>query len=130
MTLETGRPEEPRRLLFVYGTLKRGGENHSCLRSQQLLGAARTAAGYRLYRLDGYPGMVADGSHASGVSGEVWAVDAATLAALDLFEGVDEGLYERVPVRLLPPFDAQPVQTYLYLRDLAGRVPLGGDWPV
>jgi gamma-glutamylcyclotransferase (GGCT)/AIG2-like uncharacterized protein YtfP len=122
-----GRPEQTH-LLFVYGTLKRGGENHAHLQSQTWLGPARTAAGYRLYRLDGYPGMVADASHAGGVSGEVWAVDEGALAGLDRFEGVGEGLYERVPVRLLPPFDAQLVHTYLYLRDLADRPPMAGDW--
>jgi gamma-glutamylaminecyclotransferase len=130
MTPEPGGLDRPRRLLFVYGTLKRGGENHARLQAQTLLGPARTSAGYRLYQLDGYPGMVADASQAGSVSGEVWAVDDPALAELDLFEGVDEGLYERVAVRLAPPFEGQHVETYLYLRDLGGRRSLAGEWPV
>jgi gamma-glutamylaminecyclotransferase len=119
-----------RHLVFVYGTLKRGGENHRFLAGQTYVGPARTAAGYRLYRLSGYPGMVADEGDASGVAGEIWAVDEPTLRQLDEFEGVDEGLYERTSVRLRAPFDREQVETYLYRRSIEGRTALEGEWPV
>lgn len=115
--------------LFVYGTLKRGGSNHRWLSDQVCLGEARTVAGYRLYHLGEYPGMVADPTDSAGVSGEVWQVSPEALARLDAFEGVPEGLYAREPVSLLGPWADQRVDSYLYLRSVAGRQDLGGNWP-
>ena len=115
--------------VFVYGTLKRGGSNHSFLAAQSFLGAVRTAPGYILYSLGDYPDMVRMADDTTGVVGELWAVDDAGLKQLDLLEGVAEGLYERVSLRLAPPFADQPVETYLYLRSLKGRRPLGTTWP-
>jgi gamma-glutamylcyclotransferase (GGCT)/AIG2-like uncharacterized protein YtfP len=114
--------------VFVYGTLKRGGPNHHYLAGQQFLGTARTAAGYTLYSLGDYPGMVnsVDASHT--VTGEVWEVDTRCLVGLDQLEGVAEGLYERVPAKLAPPFADQPIETYLYLLGLEGRRHVGSDW--
>lgn len=116
--------------VFVYGTLKRGGDNHHYLAYQQFLGAARTTAGYTLYSLGDYPGMVRASQDTAGVTGELWAVDAACLQQLDLLEGVNEGLYERVPVKLAAPPDDQPVETYLYLGGVTGRKALGSTWEV
>lgn len=110
--------------IFVYGTLKKGCKNHPHLADQTYVGDARTAPGYRLHDLGDYPGMVAGGD---SVTGEVWSVDAASLARLDAFEGVDEGLYRREPVKLLPPFDRETVWTYLYARDPAGRPAIAAD---
>jgi len=114
--------------VFVYGTLKRGCLNHHYLAGQKFLGSARTGDGYTLYSLGNYPGMVRSTESDRHVIGEVWAVDPAGLAGLDKLEGVDEGLYERVPIPLEPPFADQPVETYLYLRNLAGRPEIGSDW--
>jgi gamma-glutamylcyclotransferase (GGCT)/AIG2-like uncharacterized protein YtfP len=114
--------------LFVYGTLKRGCKNHPHLSGQVYVGEARTAPGYRLHDLGDYPGMVADSTDMAGVTGELWSVDAAALAHLDEFEGVDEGLYRRERVTLLAPFADAEVHTYLYARDVAGRPALGPTW--
>lgn len=114
-------------LVFVYGTLKRGCKNHRFLAGQSYVGTARTAPGFRLYHLGKYPGMIADQTDTEGVSGEVWSVDTATLARLDAFEGVPEGLYRRVPAPLLAPFENQTVYTYLYARDLGPHRALGSD---
>jgi gamma-glutamylcyclotransferase (GGCT)/AIG2-like uncharacterized protein YtfP len=114
--------------IFVYGTLKRGGGNHAYLAGQQFLGTARTAPGFTLYSLGDYPAMVRAPDDTAGVSGELWAVDAGCLQRLDELEGVAERLYERVPIPLEPPFADQPVETYLYLRSLAGRPEIGSDW--
>ncbi len=46
-------------LLFVYGTLKRGCRNHRHLAGQAFVGPARTAPGFTLYDLGGYPGIAA-----------------------------------------------------------------------
>ena len=116
--------------VFVYGTLKRGGDNHHYLAYQQFLGAAHTLPGYTLYSLGDYPGMVRAADDTDGVTGELWAVDDACLRQLDLLEGVAEGLYERVSVKLTPPFDGQAVETYLYRGSVTGRKALGPAWEV
>lgn len=107
--------------LFVYGTLKRGCRNHRLLAGQQFLGKARTVAGYRLFDLGEYPGMIVDATDHTGVTGELWSIDADRLAELDAFEGVPEGLYQRASVRLLEPFAGQSAETYLYTSDLGGH---------
>lgn len=116
-------------LVFVYGTLKRGGGNHRHLAGQQFLGKAGTVPGYALYALGDYPGMVRAPEESRGIQGEVWQVDAACLAQLDRLEGVSEGLYERVSVKLAAPFHDQPVETYLYLPSPGGRRVAGTEWP-
>jgi gamma-glutamylaminecyclotransferase len=114
--------------VFVYGTLKRGGDNHHYLAYQQFLGVAQTPPGYTLYSLGDYPGMVRAPDDTAGVIGELWAVDDACLKELDLLEGVAEGLYERVTIPLPAPFDGQPVETYLYLGSVTGRPKLGREF--
>jgi gamma-glutamylaminecyclotransferase len=116
-----------RKLVFVYGTLKRGGSNHAFLAQQEFLGVAETAAGFVLFELAGFPGMVAQ-PITTGVSGEVWRIDADTLTRLDELEGIAEGLYRRERVPLLPPFADQNVEAYLYNRSVAGRPKIGGSW--
>jgi gamma-glutamylcyclotransferase (GGCT)/AIG2-like uncharacterized protein YtfP len=115
-------------LIFVYGTLKRGGRNHHYLAGQQFLGEACTAPGYTLFSLGDYPGMVRSADAANHVTGEVWAVDAAGLARLDELEGVDEQLYARELIALAAPFADQTAETYLYLRNLDGRPAIGAVW--
>jgi gamma-glutamylcyclotransferase (GGCT)/AIG2-like uncharacterized protein YtfP len=110
--------------VFLYGTLKRGGVSHHFLAGQRWVAAARTEPAFRLYQLDGYPGMVAARAGLS-IEGEIWEVDAACLDRLDKWEGTDIGLYVRAPIRLLPPHDTLPVEAYLYLKSIAGRSELG-----
>ncbi len=121
-----------RTLVFVYGTLKQGGSNHHYLAGQTLLGTARTVAGYTLYSLGGYPGLVAEPAAAEGVAGEIWAVEAACLRRLDILEGVEEGLYAREPAPLAPPHDGlnPSVHFYRYLRPVPDRARLGAVWAV
>jgi gamma-glutamylcyclotransferase (GGCT)/AIG2-like uncharacterized protein YtfP len=118
------------KLIFVYGTLKRHGSNHRFLAGQQFVGEARTAAGYALYSLGDYPGMVRSSDPAHFVTGEVWQVNPAGVAELDKLEGTDEGLYERVSISLEPPFEASSVETYLYLRTVEGRPVIGSTWQI
>jgi gamma-glutamylcyclotransferase (GGCT)/AIG2-like uncharacterized protein YtfP len=111
--------------LFVYGTLQRGGSNHGQLAGQRFVGEAWTEPIYRLYQLDGYPGMVVDdGIQGHSIPGEIWSVDAACLARLDKFEGIDEWLYARIPILLAAPHESRPVMTYVYLRSLRGLTEL------
>lgn len=117
------------RLIFVYGTLKRGGSNHHFLADQVFVGAARTAPGFRLHDLGGYPGMVPHAGDRDGVAGEIWEVDDACLRRLDGLEGLAEGLYRRARVPLLPPFADRGSEGYLYARSVAGHRDIGGTWP-
>jgi gamma-glutamylaminecyclotransferase len=115
-------------LIFVYGTLKRGGSNHSWLEGQRFVGEAVTEPLFRLHDLDGYPGMVRDLEAGVSVRGEVWEVDAECLARLDELEDVSGGEYCREMIPLRPPFSQSQVQGYRYLREVAGRADLGGEW--
>jgi gamma-glutamylaminecyclotransferase len=115
-------------LIFVYGTLKRGCSNHHYLAGQTFIGEARTRPGFRLYALDGFPGMVLRTDDHEGVHGEVWSVDAACLARLDVLEGVAEGLYRREVIDLLPPFADQAVEAYVYPHGVEDRLDLGSVW--
>jgi gamma-glutamylaminecyclotransferase len=117
-------------LIFVYGTLKRGGTNHRQISAQTFVATARTVPGYRLFDLGDYPGMVASSDDRSGVTGEVWSLDEAAVRRLDLFEGVDQGLYRRAAISLQPPHAELNVEAYLYLPSVAGRSALGPTWPV
>ncbi len=117
-------------LIFVYGTLKRGGSNHHHLEDQRFVATARTQPAFYLYELEGYPGLVPAGDGGGrSIAGEIWDVDAACLARLDLLEGIAENVYARAPIPLLPPHDQTPVLGYLYQRSVANRRELGESWP-
>jgi gamma-glutamylcyclotransferase (GGCT)/AIG2-like uncharacterized protein YtfP len=115
-------------LIFVYGTLKRGCCNHAQLADQTFVGTARSAPGLRLHDMDGYPGIAVAPEAAANVTGEVWSVDAATLARLDAFEGVAEGLYRRAPVALLPPFHERVVEAYWPAKPVGHLPEIGAEW--
>jgi gamma-glutamylcyclotransferase (GGCT)/AIG2-like uncharacterized protein YtfP len=85
-------------LLFVYGSLKRGFRLHRHLQPGRFLGAAHTEPGYALYRLDWYPGMVAEPG--SGVvTGELYEIPEALLPFLDEVESVPH-LYQRAQIEI------------------------------
>ncbi len=115
-----------RLVVAVYGTLRRGGHNHAVLGGARFLGPARTAARYTLLDLGvGFPGLVEGGQTAVAV--ELYAVSAATLARLDLLEGVAHGLYARAAVEL---HDRTEVLGYFLGDGWRGerRVIATGDW--
>jgi gamma-glutamylcyclotransferase (GGCT)/AIG2-like uncharacterized protein YtfP len=112
--------------VFVYGTLRRGGSNHFRMDGAEFVmqGVVRG----RLYGIDWYPGLVADQS-AGWVTGELYQVSAAHLAALDDFEGPE---YTRGIVNAHPPGgDGPPCQAWAWLwtggTDESRRI-AGGDW--
>ena len=95
-------PRAPRRRsghtrVFVYGTLRVGQGNHHLLASSRMIGLDRTLARYTLVDLGAFPAVVVGG--ATAVVGEVFEVDAATLARLDRLEGHPR-FYQRTTVRL------------------------------
>ena len=100
--------------LFIYGTLKRGHSRAGSLAGQQFMGKAKTVASYRMFDCGTYPGLV-EAEKGLKIIGEVWSVDAECLWQLDRIEAVDQGLFQRRPIKLNPPFDADSVESYFYL---------------
>jgi gamma-glutamylaminecyclotransferase len=80
--------------LFVYGTLRRDFQNHRELAGAKYLGSLLTEARCALVQREGYPALIRGDD---AVSGELYAVDAALLGRLDVFEGAG---YVRRPVKL------------------------------
>jgi gamma-glutamylcyclotransferase (GGCT)/AIG2-like uncharacterized protein YtfP len=122
-------------LLFVYGTLRRDAANHHELRGAQFVGLARTQPLYELVDMGGYPALLEDGG--SVVYGELYEIDDALRATLDVFEDVPE-LYQRKRVALdfetsegaKPSSRAPTPEAYVIARDRAKRAPrlAHGDW--
>lgn len=113
--------------LFVYGTLM-GGQPQGAL-----LGRFRRLPAHvkgSLFRMPaGYPAVRLD--EGGQVHGElVLGVDARTLSVLDHYEGVDEGLYARVPCDVVVGLRREPAELYV-MADPArrGGVPIpSGRW--
>ncbi|MCI3918760.1 gamma-glutamylcyclotransferase [Paenibacillus sp. TRM 82003] len=145
--------------VFVYGTLLRGESNNSLLRQARLCSEQAKVRGALLDTGDGYPALVlerfaaeqavpeseaaADGAPfdrtnlGDWVYGELYAVDEATLAALDELEdyfgpGDARNLYDRERVKVTSDTEVQEAWTYTFgLGRTAGlrSIPLG-DWRV
>ncbi len=84
-------------LLFVYGTLRKGGNNDivRLYPTSALLGEASVTG--RLFDMGGYPAILLDYGGVP-VAGEVYEVDGETLAKLDDFEFDAE--YDRTSIEL------------------------------
>ncbi len=113
--------------LFVYGTLRTGGESNHRLEECEFV---RTAAvDGTLYDIDGqHPVLMLYGG--TRIEGEIWRCPAGQLVPLDAFEGVDRGLFRRVGVLV----DGTPCWTYVagpaFAHKLTPdrRIP-SGRWP-
>ena len=84
-------------LVFVYGTLRQGGKYHHLLANAVYESTTQTPARYTLVDVGSYPAMLNQGEQA--VVGEVYAMDDATLKALDVLEGTPH-LYVREQIEL------------------------------
>nr|WP_186329791.1 gamma-glutamylcyclotransferase family protein [Variovorax boronicumulans] len=109
-------------LVFVYGTLKQGFPNFFRNSGRRIGGAYRTQRPYPLYVVqlpneDRAPWLVDLPGQGQQVAGEVYAVDAALLAAMDAFEEVGlPGGYVRAEIAvqaLEAPHTVLHVQAYL-----------------
>jgi gamma-glutamylcyclotransferase (GGCT)/AIG2-like uncharacterized protein YtfP len=79
--------------IFTYGTLKSGFRNHHLLRYAEFVDMATTSDRYEMIDV-GFP-VILPSDNGHKVHGEVYEVDADTMARLDRLEG--EGrMYDRV----------------------------------
>lgn len=113
-------------ILFVYGTLKRGGSNVRLMAGQEFHCEAITEPRYRLIDLGSHPGMIRDDANGLAVAGELWAVDAPSLAALDAFEEIP-GPFVREAVAIAGRGDV--VQAYYWNREVPTGARSGKVWP-
>jgi gamma-glutamylcyclotransferase (GGCT)/AIG2-like uncharacterized protein YtfP len=110
-------------VLFVYGTLMRGGVRHPVLANQRSLGEACTQPYYALFDLGAYPGLVHRAVQGRAVSGELYEVAASMVPLLDRIEGAPS-LY-RLETVLIEGRGGE-VFAYLYQGDTRG-CPLCAD---
>lgn len=117
--------------VFVYGTLRRGGRNDIAhyRPAPQWIGEASIAG--TLFDLGAYPGIVLEGERR--VRGEVYAIEPAVEAALDVLEEVaddDSGEYIKRQVRVDVGgqwFDCLVYE--IHPTRIAGRAVIeSGDW--
>ena len=119
-------------VVFVYGTLRRGGSNHFRMAGAEFI-ASGTITG-RMYRIDWYPGLVLDPA-GDEIHGEVYAVGPELLSVLDIFEGLSAGEvegseYRRVQTTVMKQ-DSQIVSAWVWewLGPVAESQRVsGGDW--
>jgi gamma-glutamylcyclotransferase (GGCT)/AIG2-like uncharacterized protein YtfP len=122
-------------LLFVYGTLRRGGSNDIArvAPGAQWAGAARVRG--RLYDLGAYPALLLDPG-AGWVAGELYAIAPADWPALDALEepvtpARPDGEYFK-QTTLVEGADGKPVTVWIYVANPAALTldsEIGsGDW--
>ncbi|XP_021752320.1 putative gamma-glutamylcyclotransferase At3g02910 [Chenopodium quinoa] len=104
---KNGGKSGKRRLIFTYGTLKKGFSNHRLMEElmgngdSTFIGSFRTAEKYPLvcgpYRVPFLLNLPGKGDM---VWGEVYSVSETGLARLDELEGVTRGHYQRLPIQI------------------------------
>ncbi|MBK9153965.1 MAG: gamma-glutamylcyclotransferase [Chloracidobacterium sp.] len=114
-------------LLFVYGTLRRGGENEIPRLHPTSRFAGSASVRGRLYDMGGYPAIVLDTDGVS-VIGEAYEVDGETLAKLDAFEL--DAAYDRIAIDI--SIGGSPRSCWIYgpaAELCAGKPEIpSGDW--
>ncbi|NBK99012.1 MAG: gamma-glutamylcyclotransferase [Erysipelotrichia bacterium] len=87
--------------LFVYGTLKKGFENHHFLDGAKFLGVATTKEKYPMVNIvKAYPYLINAKGKGKFVKGEAYVISEQILSRLDLLEGYPEH-YDRANITLL-----------------------------
>jgi gamma-glutamylcyclotransferase (GGCT)/AIG2-like uncharacterized protein YtfP len=111
------------KLIFVYGTLRRGECNHYYLKDVPKLAMHRTSPHYTLLHLGSYPAAVVGGDTA--IVGEIYPLNQALLKRLDRLEGYpDEYLRECIST------SCGPAWMYVYRYPAVPDTPIitSGDW--
>ena len=128
-------PQSAERLVFVYGTLRRGGRNdiNRLQPAPEYLGMGEVQG--VLYHFDRYPGLTLGGERAVTVMGEVYRITPALEAVLDRIEQIVEGADSEYFKREVAVTMQEGTRTCLLYEinpsRLMGREPIGhGDWIV
>jgi gamma-glutamylaminecyclotransferase len=103
--------------VFVYGTLKQGFPNFHVNRGRRIAGDFVTVEPHPLHILgpDRLPWLVQSPGQGQRVSGQVFAVDDAGLAAMDVLEQIDEpGWYRRERIAVRPTGDGDVIEPWVY----------------
>ena len=109
-------------LVFVYGTLKEGYPNFHINHGRRLPGQYETVQPHPLHVVGErwVPWMMLQPGEGQTVVGELYQVDAGTLAELDLLEGVGQAHgYQRLAIQVRPRGDEaldEVVQAQAYLK--------------
>jgi len=122
---DDGIASPPEHLIFVYGTLRENQWNHYLLATSKYIGNAKTKLRYALYG-SGVP-FLSRTRAISIVTGEAYAVDAATLQRLDELEGHPDA-YKRESAEVVLQ-DGTELSAWIYFYDVAeGDLIESGDF--
>ncbi|MEN8251541.1 MAG: gamma-glutamylcyclotransferase family protein [Bacteroidota bacterium] len=113
-------------LVFTYGTLKKGFDNHQYLQDSDFIGSGRTKEKYALYDR-GIPFVIRN-NPISYIYGEVYSVNDDVLAILDQLEGHPDWYYREV-VEIVLNGDNNSVNAWLYFNpDDSGELITSGKY--
>jgi len=138
------------KLLFVYGTLKRGFSRHHALEGQRYLGTAFSEPKYSMFHISGFPALVQDPAlrfsertdTVKEIWGELYEVNNDCLSKIDEIEGVSANLFQRYPISLarynlvnLPmtkevfaDLYKNTAEAYFFQKDISGARDCGHCW--
>ena len=101
-------------LLFVYGTLKQGFDNHNLIDGSYFVGTGRTVRRFAMYK-EIVP-YVTKAEAISSIHGELFRVHSSVLDMLDLFEG-NPVWNCREQVEVVLDQDHSTVSAWMYFND-------------
>lgn len=106
--------KDKRILLFVYGTLKRGGYNSYLLKKAKFLGEGETLDKFAMYvNGSGSVPFVIKNEKVSTIKGELYEVDKKTLKEVDSLEG-HPFFYKREKVQVRLKDSGEVVEAWMY----------------
>lgn len=116
-----------KKLIAVYGSLRKNMGNDHYLRNSKYLGEFKTEPIFSLYSLGGFPGLKENGS--TSVVVEVYEVDEETAQNVDALEGYKEGrkatFYDKTYIDT--PWGKAGI--YIYVNPISeDRFVESGDW--
>lgn len=120
---------QPSYYVLVYGTLRNGEHNHHYLANAELITMLRMPH-FSMVSLGAYPAVYPSDS-STGILCELYKIDEATFADLDMLEGYPI-FYKRTQVKLMLTADQPLIHAWIYHMDeqqLAHKIPIkNGDW--
>lgn len=119
--------DKNKKLICVYGSLRKGLHNHGIIENAELLGTFWSEPIYSLYSLGGFPGLKENGD--TSVLMEVYSVNDIEAKRVDSLEGYSEDgnnwFYDKVSIET--PYGTASV--YIYVPSVDNRMKVeSGDW--